>query len=110
MRTNLHEQNPITVDVYDYTVKDNGDGTQSPDQYFLSQTIKCRIGNNKDTLRLYVYTDIQLRRLSHLRNFRDSNGELIFENIEYEVRVVEPLVDVLGQKDGFRLRTVQTGG
>lgn len=109
MRTNLHEKHLLTVDVYDFTLKQNGDGTTSPDQYFFSKTIKCRLGNNKDTLRLYVYTDEQLKRLSHMRNFKDSNGDLLFENIEYEVRYVEPLVSILGQRDGFRIRTVQTG-
>ena len=108
MRTDLHLRNTLTVDVYDYTIKDNGDGTTSPDQYFFKETLTVRLGNNADKLFTLVYSDVPLKRLSHLREVKDSNGDLLYPGQEFEVRTIQPLVDIFGQQSGYRHRVVPT--
>lgn len=98
-----------TADTYAYTIVTNADGSTSnlystnpiPIKFALSTSF---IGD------MVILTNIKLQKAALLRNVRDRQGTLVYENGVWEIIQSQPLVNAAGLTEGFKYKAKLIAG
>lgn len=92
-----------TADSYSYTIVTNPNGTTS--NIYSTNPIQIRFGLSTSFIGdIIILTDTKLQKAALLRNIRDRQGTLVFENGVWEITQVQPLVNAAGLTEGFKYK------
>lgn len=92
-----------TADTYSYEVRINPDGTTS--NLYSTNPFPIRMALSTSFIGdIIILTKTRLQKSALLRNIRDRQDTLVFENGVWEITQVQPLVNAAGLTEGFKYK------
>lgn len=94
----------FTADVYAFAITFDVGGNPVYN-YQYSKTIPCTVGTDGQMRTIIVYTDEEFVPFTRLANIKDRDGSPVYASgKELTVNNSEPRLNILGRRQGFRLR------
>ena len=92
-----------TADTYSYTIVTNPNGTTS--NIYSTNPIQIQLGLSTTFVGdVLISTVAKLQRLALIRNIRDRQGTLVYENGIWEVYQTQPILNAAGLTEGYRYK------
>lgn len=92
-----------TAESYGYTVVNNPDGTTS--NLYSTNFVIIRFALSTSFIGdIVILTKTRLQKSALLRNIRDRQGTLVFENGVWEISQIQPLVNAAGLTEGYKYK------
>jgi hypothetical protein len=94
-------------DLYKFVIEQIGD-TEETNYYFVGKiSLTASLDDNQ---RLIIKTDEPIQIGSLIKDIRDSDGNLILDDMTWQVSNLSPLLNAFNTLDSFRLRAVKFQG
>lgn len=101
MKFRAFQKYPFTIDVYDFTIENDANGTLN---YSYKETIDVAFYIDPDAPRVTILSETPLRKRTQLLGLRDKNGVAVMPGAQYTVTRVDPIITVAGTSEGYRMQ------
>lgn len=92
-----------TADTYGYTIVTNPDGTTS--NLYSTNPFSIQAGLSTTFVGdVLISTKTKLQKATLLRNIRDRQGTLVYENGVWEIYQTQPILNAAGITEGYRYK------
>lgn len=102
MKLNTLMKFPLTAEYWDFTTTVDAGGNVI-NTYFYVRTIDLALDDDPTAVRIVILTEEPIRREALLKNLTDKDGQLVLDDAEYKTTTIEPVLNVYGQRVGYRL-------
>lgn len=103
MLFNAINQYKYVADTYGYTVVNNPDGTTS--NLYSTTPVAVQIGLSTTFVGdVLISSKTKLQRATLIRNIRDRQGSLVYQNGVWEIYQTQPILNAAGITEGYRYK------
>lgn len=106
MKLGAYFSRPMTGDVYRRVGVQNPNTGQTIYTFVFDHTITFR-GGTDNTSRLLAYTTAPETKGYEMRNIKDALGNLLYPDARYTVSLVDPMVNLFGIREGYRMKLLK---